>query len=273
MKLLIAERRKEAADVAEQHELLDLYRRAVNGTDVALTRAPAPAQPDSVTPHDLLTGEITEHTNAVASGGPDIETGTDAAAPRISAEAESRHKESCGGHVARDAESMPQKPVDAVRAPDNGSAGATIGPQDPNPRIPEASQYGSGGTGMKKLRVVDLFSGTGAMSLGLERTNEFETVLFCEIDAFCRRVIAKHWPDVPCHDDVTTLDLPEGFADVVAGGFPCQDVSCAGKRAGITGERSGLYRELVRTLRMVRPRYGLLDNVAAECSSVYGLCE
>ena len=89
---------------------------------------------------------------------------------------------------------------------------------------------------MKPMRVLDLFAGIGGFSLGLERTGGFETIAFCEIDPFCQQVLAKHWPDIPCFADVTTLDLPEGFADVVTGGFPCQDVSCAGKRAGITGK-------------------------------------
>jgi DNA (cytosine-5)-methyltransferase 1 len=114
----------------------------------------------------------------------------------------------------------------------------------------------------KGLRVLDLFSGIGGFSLGLERAG-MRTVAFCEIDPFCRRVLAKHWPEVPCHDDVTTREFQEGEADVICGGFPCQDVSRAGKRAGLAGARSGLYRELVRALRMVRPRHGIVENVAA----------
>lgn len=113
------------------------------------------------------------------------------------------------------------------------------------------------------LRVLDLFSGIGGFSLGLERTGGFQTVAFCEIDPFCRRVLAKHWPGVPCHEDVTAREFVPGEADVVVGGFPCQDVSHAGKRAGLTGERSGLYRELVRALRVVRPGYAIVENVAA----------
>lgn len=114
-----------------------------------------------------------------------------------------------------------------------------------------------------KLRVLDLFSGIGGFSLGLERTGGFETVAFCEIEPFCRDVLAKHWPGVPCHDDVKTLSAEPGCADVVCGGFPCQDVSHAGKRAGLSGERSGLYRELVRTIRVVQPKYAIVENVAA----------
>lgn len=111
-------------------------------------------------------------------------------------------------------------------------------------------------------RVLDLFSGIGAFSLGLERAG-MKTVAFCEIDAFCQRVLAKHWPTVACHDDVTTRKFIEGEADVICGGFPCQDLSGAGKRAGLSGTRSGLYRELVRAIRVVRPRVAILENVAA----------
>lgn len=113
---------------------------------------------------------------------------------------------------------------------------------------------------MQQFRVLDLFSGIGGFSLGLERAG-MRTVAFCEIDPFCRRVLAKHWPGVPILDDVQTAEFPA--ADVICGGFPCQDVSLAGRRAGITGERSGLYRELVRALRVVRPRHAIVENVAA----------
>jgi DNA (cytosine-5)-methyltransferase 1 len=110
------------------------------------------------------------------------------------------------------------------------------------------------------MNVLDLFSGIGGFSLGLQRAG-MTTIAFCEIDPFCARVLRKHWPDVPIYDDVRTAEFPA--ADIVVGGFPCQDVSCAGKRAGITGERSGLYRELVRALRVVRPRHAIMENVAA----------
>lgn len=114
-----------------------------------------------------------------------------------------------------------------------------------------------------RLRILDLFSGIGGFSLGLERTGGFETAGFCEIDPFCRRVLAAHWPDVPCHDDVRTMQFTEGMADVITAGFPCQDVSYAGAGAGLAGERSGLYREVVRAIRMVRPVHAILENVAA----------
>jgi len=116
---------------------------------------------------------------------------------------------------------------------------------------------------MEKLKVLDLFSGIGGFSLGLERTGGFETVAFCEIDPYCRKVLAKHWPDIPCHDDITTREFKEGEADVITAGFPCQDISLAGRGAGIAGERSGLWREVVRAVRLVRPRLVLLENVSA----------
>lgn len=112
------------------------------------------------------------------------------------------------------------------------------------------------------MRVLDLFSGIGGFSLGLERAG-MTTVAFCEIDPFCRRVLAKHWPDVPCHEDVSTREFIEGEADVVCGGFPCQDISYAGEGAGLAGARSGLWRELVRAIRLVRPLYAIVENVAA----------
>ncbi len=117
------------------------------------------------------------------------------------------------------------------------------------------------------MRVLSLFSGIGGMDLGLERAG-MTVVGQCEIDPYCRKVLAKHWPGVPCWDDVTTLtgewiEQNCGRVDVIAGGFPCQDVSNAGLRAGISAPRSGLYRELVRCLRVVRPMYAVLENVAA----------
>ena len=122
---------------------------------------------------------------------------------------------------------------------------------------------------MEKLRVLDLFSGIGGFSLGLERTGGFETVAFCEIEPFPRRVLAKHWPEVPCYEDVTKLtgDIlrRDGIAvDVITGGFPCQDLSTAGKRAGMgEGTRSGLWSEIVRLIGELRPRYVIVENVAA----------
>jgi len=114
-----------------------------------------------------------------------------------------------------------------------------------------------------KLRVLDLFSGIGGFSLGLERTGGFETVAFCEIEPFPRRVLAKHWPEVPCYDDVTSADFAAlGPVDVVTAGFPCQDISFAGKGAGLAGERSGLFWHIIRTAGLVGWPKLLLENVA-----------
>ena len=117
------------------------------------------------------------------------------------------------------------------------------------------------------LKVLDLFSGIGGFSLGLERTGGFDTVAFCEIEEFPRKVLRKHWPKVPIYDDVRTLTAAQlerdGISvDVICGGFPCQDLSVAGKRAGITGERSGLWSEIARLVGELRPKYVLVENVA-----------
>jgi DNA (cytosine-5)-methyltransferase 1 len=121
---------------------------------------------------------------------------------------------------------------------------------------------------MEKLRVLDLFSGIGGFSLGLERTGGFETVAFCEIEAFPRKVLARHWPNVPCYNDVRTLTAEQlaadGIAvDVITGGFPCQDLSIAGRQAGIAnGTRSGLWSEIVRLACDIRPSFIIVENVA-----------
>jgi len=117
---------------------------------------------------------------------------------------------------------------------------------------------------VSKLRVLDLFSGIGGFSLGLERTGGFETVAFCEINEFCRRVLAKHWPNVRQFNDVTKLRGEDvGPVDVICGGFPCQDISTAGKGAGLAGQRSGLWSEYARLVGELRPAVVIVENVAA----------
>jgi DNA (cytosine-5)-methyltransferase 1 len=87
------------------------------------------------------------------------------------------------------------------------------------------------------------------------------TVAFCEIDPFCRRVLSKHWPGVPVYEDVRSVTGVA--ADVICGGFPCQDISYAGKGAGLAGERSGLWAEYFRLICELRPRFAVVENVSA----------
>lgn len=128
---------------------------------------------------------------------------------------------------------------------------------------------------MGKLRTLSLFAGIGGFDLGLERTGGFETVAFCEIDPFCRKVLAKHWPEVPCYEDVRELTAErlaaDGIAvDVICGGFPCQDISTAGRGAGLAGERSGLWSEIARLVGELAPRFVIVENVSALLSRGLG---
>ena len=89
------------------------------------------------------------------------------------------------------------------------------------------------------------------------------TVAFCEIQPWCREILARHWPGVPIFDDVRTIKGEAvGPVDVICGGFPCQDISSAGPRIGIDGERSGLWSEYARIIGELRPSYVIVENVA-----------
>ena len=117
---------------------------------------------------------------------------------------------------------------------------------------------------MKKLKLLDLFSGIGGLKVAQEMVGGFETTQFVENDPYCQKVLKKHWPHIPIHDDIRTFTAEPFQFDAVCGGFPCQDISTAGRGKGITEEsRSGLFYELMRVVRMVRPRYVILENVAA----------
>ena len=111
-----------------------------------------------------------------------------------------------------------------------------------------------------------LFAGIGGIDLGFERAG-MRCLWQVEINPFCRRVLAKHWPAVKRFEDVrefaTDHDCAGLAVDVIAGGFPCQDISNAGKRAGIGGERSGLWSEYARIIRVLRPRFVVMENVSA----------
>ena len=123
------------------------------------------------------------------------------------------------------------------------------------------------------MNVLDLASqelaalASGSNELGMR------TVAFCEIAPFARRVLAKHWPDVPCYDDVRSLTAERLAADgivvdVICGGFPCQDVSVAGNRLGLEGSRSGLWAEYSRIIGELRPRYVLRGERPRACISL-----
>jgi len=113
-----------------------------------------------------------------------------------------------------------------------------------------------------------LFAGIGGFDLGFERAG-IKTVWQVEIDPFCRKVLEKHWPNVQRFADIRECrDLP--WCDVITGGFPCQDISNAGLRAGIDGERSGLWSEMFRVICEVRPRLVVVENVAALLGRGFG---
>lgn len=124
------------------------------------------------------------------------------------------------------------------------------------------------------LTYLSLFSGIGGLDLGLDRAG-WRCVGQVENDPFCQRVLAKHWPEVPRHEDVRTAPAwwtsrPRPPVDMVAGGSPCQDVSDAGRRAGIEGEQSGLWAHFAETVRALRPRYVVLENASGLLARGFG---
>jgi hypothetical protein len=118
------------------------------------------------------------------------------------------------------------------------------------------------------LSILDLFSGIGGFSYAAEQlVGGFHTVAFCDTDKACHKVLAKHWPSTPIFPDIcelTAADIkplcPNGLSLITAG-FPCQDLSVAGKQAGYDGERSVLFYEIIRLARELRPKFLLLENV------------
>jgi len=123
---------------------------------------------------------------------------------------------------------------------------------------------------MEKLRTLDLFSGIGGFSLGLDSTGYFETVAFCEIEEFPCKVLNKHWPNVPIYNDVRELSYEKLQADglisrrrgidVICGGYPCQPFSVAGRQKGEEDPRH-LWPEYFRLIRELRPSYVIGENV------------
>ena len=113
------------------------------------------------------------------------------------------------------------------------------------------------------LKVLDLFSGIGGFSYAAEKiVGGYKTTQFVEIDPYCQSVLRKNFPNIPIHDDIKTFTAEPRQFDVFTIGFPCQDLSVAGKQRGINDQtRSGLFYESIRLLRQVRPRFALFENV------------
>lgn len=114
------------------------------------------------------------------------------------------------------------------------------------------------------LTVGSLFSGIGGIELGLERTNGFKTIWNCELDEYASKVLKKHWANVPNLGDITQVNWSEvEKPDLICGGFPCQDISIAGKGVGLEkGKRSGLWKEFAKAVRILRPEFALVENVS-----------
>lgn len=114
------------------------------------------------------------------------------------------------------------------------------------------------------------FTGIGGFDLGLERAG-LAAAWQIENDKACRQVLEQHWPEVAPYGDVKEIDGRRlATVDVLCGGFPCQDVSVAGRRAGLAGERSGLFYEFMRLARELAPRWLLIENVPGLLSSNKG---
>jgi DNA (cytosine-5)-methyltransferase 1 len=110
------------------------------------------------------------------------------------------------------------------------------------------------------LKLLDLFSGIGGFSLGLESTGGFETIAFVEKDDFCQKVLKKHWPNITIEGDIRNVKGNKYEADIITGGFPCQPFSVAGKRKGTDDDRY-LWDETIRVVRECKPRWFIGENV------------
>jgi len=111
-----------------------------------------------------------------------------------------------------------------------------------------------------KLKLLDLFSGIGGFSLGLESTGFFETIGFVEKDKFCQKVLKKHWNNINIEKDIRNVKGEKYAADIITGGFPCQPFSVAGKRKSTADDRY-LWDEMLRVIREVKPRWVIGENV------------
>ena len=122
-----------------------------------------------------------------------------------------------------------------------------------------------------EITALDLFSGIGGFSLGLERAGPFRTVAFCEQDKFCQAVLRKHWPEVPIYDDVRTIPTDElGRIDLVCGGVPCQPWSVAGQQRGAEDDRD-LWPAMASLIEKLRPKFVIGENVRGFVNEPLGL--
>jgi len=126
---------------------------------------------------------------------------------------------------------------------------------------------------MDELRLIDTFSGIGGFSYAAEKlVGGFKTVAFVECEPYCQKLLKKHWPEVPIHEDIKIYNPEPYSADVICGGFPCQSISNLGHHEGITEtSKSGLFYELMRVIRLVRPKFIVLENVAAILNNGLGI--
>ena len=114
------------------------------------------------------------------------------------------------------------------------------------------------------MKIGSLFAGIGGLELGLERAlPNARTIWQVEIDSFCREILAKHWPHASRYDDIRETESSAlARVDLICGGFPCQDISVAGRGGGLAGERSGLWRDFARIVGDLYPRFVVVENVA-----------
>ncbi|MFL4491777.1 DNA cytosine methyltransferase [Streptomyces sp. VTCC 41912] len=115
------------------------------------------------------------------------------------------------------------------------------------------------------MPILGLCAGYGGLELAIEALTGDQTAFVAEIEPHASKILAHHHPEVPNLGDITTIDWHQliGLVDIVAAGFPCQDISNAGKRVGINGTRSGIWRNVAEAIRILRPRIVFLENVAA----------
>ncbi|MCJ7442995.1 MAG: DNA (cytosine-5-)-methyltransferase, partial [Methanotrichaceae archaeon] len=118
------------------------------------------------------------------------------------------------------------------------------------------------------MKYGSLFSGIGGFDIALNRAG-FIPAWMCEIDKSCQNILKKHFEGVKIYDDVRTIRNAEPV-DLICGGFPCQDLSVAGKRAGLAGERSGLWFEFARVIDELEPKWVVIENVPGLLSSNKG---